>query len=137
MRQHEGLLWGAMMKKSFLIAILVMIAALFVAKASASGVAFTLTNVGTTTMESITVQVTGRSYPLGDLTPGASKTIRLKPTGESRIDLVFSGSRRLAIDCYFESGYKGEIAAEVTPQKVVSVKSDLKFGIDYGKWGQT
>jgi hypothetical protein len=119
------------MKKSLLIAILIVIAVLFLAKASASGVAFTLTNVGTTTMESVTVQVTGRSYRLGDLTPGTSKTIRVNPAGESHIELVFSGTRRLKIDCYFESGYRGKITGDVTPQKVVSVKSDLKLGLGY------
>ena len=119
------------MKKSLLLAILVMIAALFAAKASASGVAFTLTNGGTTTMQSVTVQVTGRSYPFGDLAPGSTKTIRVNPAGESHIELFFSGTRRLTIDCYFESGYRGKITAEVTPQKVVSVKSDLKVGVAY------
>lgn len=117
------------MKKSFLIAMAVMIAAYFMAKTSASGVTFSLSNVGITAMESVTVQVIGRSYPLGDLAPGSSKSIKVDPTGESHIELVFSGTRRLTIDCYVESGYKGKITAEVTPEKVVSVKSDLKIGI--------
>ena len=79
------------MKRSFLIAVAVMIAAFFLAKANASGVTFSLSNVGISTMESITVQVKGRSYSLGDLAPGSSKSIQVKPTGESHIEVVFSG----------------------------------------------
>lgn len=114
------------MKKLLLIGILALVAAFLLAESGATGVAFTVTNVGSDTLRSVTVKVTGRAYSIGDLSPGKSKSINVDPTGESHIELIFSDSRRLMIDCYFEPRYEGKIAAEVTSQDVVSVKDEVR-----------
>lgn len=100
--------------------------AIFIGWKRTSGVAFSLTNVGTVTMKAVTVHVTGSSYLVGDLGPGATKKIDVNPAGESHIEVAFSDSRRLIIDCYIEDGYGGRITAEVTPEKVISVKSMIE-----------
>lgn len=114
------------MKKFYLMAILALLAAFFIAAELSGGVTFTLTNVGTATLESVTVPVTGKSYSLGDLAPGSSKSIKVNPTGDSHIELVFADSRRLTIDCYIQPAYRGTITAEVTPTRVVSVKDEVR-----------
>ena len=48
-----------------------------------SGIQVTVENSGTKPLKSVTLHVTGASYNLGDIAPGASATARVKPTGES------------------------------------------------------
>lgn len=111
--------------KKFLIAILALIAVMFMVINRAPGVDLTVINVGSAPLKAVTVQVTGRSYRLGDIKPGSSKSIKVNPTAESTIQLIFSDGRRLDIDSYFERGYRGTITAEVTSTRVVSVKNDM------------
>jgi hypothetical protein len=134
MHQRLGRRWyqstpfpSQLMKKLFLFAALVLVlaAAFLIARDRATGVALVLTNVGADPLRSLTVHVKGRSYSLGDLAPGSTKSITVNPTGESDIELAFSDARRLKIDCYFESGYEGEIVAKVTAQEVVEAKVDV------------
>lgn len=84
-----------------------------------------LTNVGTEPMHGLVIHVTGASYSVGELAPGARKTIPVSPSGESHIELEQSSGRRLVVDCYFESGYSGTISAEVSFARVVSVKCNV------------
>jgi hypothetical protein len=88
-------------------------------------VRFTVKNVDGKPLRAVVVHVTGRSYPIGDLEPGAIKTVELSPTGESDIDLSSAGNPRLKVDCYFEPGYGGRISAEVTAIDVVAVQVAL------------
>jgi hypothetical protein len=89
-----------------------------------NGVEFTLKNVGADALRSVTVELTGKSYVLGDIPSGASKTVKVNPLGESHIDLRFSDGRMLTIDCYVEPDYGGNIEADVTSQAVVAVKDE-------------
>lgn len=93
----------------------------FIARAETAGVDVTLTNAGSETLGAVIVEVTGRSYKLGDLPAGSSKTVKVNATSDSHIELQFSNGRRLPIDCYFEPQYAGSIAAKVTSQAVVAV----------------
>lgn len=95
-------------------------------RAATAGVEFTLTNLGANALRSVTVQVTGRSYGLGDIPPGASKTVKLNPTSESHIELRLATGRNLTIDCYIEPQYRGRINATVTSTAVVAVTDDVR-----------
>ncbi|HEX9172669.1 MAG TPA: hypothetical protein VF861_08405, partial [Telluria sp.] len=86
----------------------------FLTRAEAAGVEFTLNNVGSKVLHSVLVEVTGRSYKLGDMPPGSSKTVKLNALGDSHIELQFSNGRRLTIDCYFQPTHIGSIKAKVT-----------------------
>jgi hypothetical protein len=95
---------------------------------TSDGVTFIVKNVGTQSIQSAVVHVTGKSYLIGDIAPGASKSVVLNPTPESHVELTFSGHPRLTIDCYFEKGYGGTLATEVTVKKVVTVKDSTAPG---------
>lgn len=87
----------------------------------------TIVNVGTTPLRSVTVHVTGNSYPIGDIAPGAGKTVRVAAKGESHVELQHDGSPdRLVVDCYFEPGYRGKITAEVTATQVIHVDNETR-----------
>ncbi|WP_332854462.1 hypothetical protein [Duganella sp. S19_KUP01_CR8] len=94
----------------------------------AKGVTFSVKNVGKETIASLVVHVTGNSYAIGDIEPGSSKTVVLSPTSESHVELTFAGSPGLKIDCYFERGYSGTLATEITVEKVVAVKDSIVPG---------
>lgn len=89
------------------------------------GVTVTVANAGTVTMHAVTVRLTGKSYAMGDLAPGARKSIAIHPTADSHIELAYDGSRRLTIDCYMEPGYRGKITTTVTSERVVAVKDEI------------
>lgn len=97
-----------------------------VTRAEAAGVHFTLDNAGSEALHAVIVEVTGRSYKLGDVPPGSSKTVKLHATGDSHIELQFSNGHRLKIDCYFEPAYGGFIKAKVTSQSVIAVEDEIK-----------
>jgi hypothetical protein len=92
------------------------------------GVTFVIKNVGNETIRSVVVHVTGKSYVIGDIQPDTSKSVVLNPTSESHVELTFSGHPRLMIDCYFEHGYSGTLATEITVEKIVTVKDSTVPG---------
>ena len=95
-------------------------------RADGAGVEFTLNNAGPEALGAVIVEVTGRSYGLGDMPSGSSKTVKLNATGDSHIELRFSNGHRLRIDCYFEPAYTGSIKAKVTAQAVIAVDDKIK-----------
>ena len=120
------------MKKNLLLctlAIAVAIAAAVTACLSipAKTVTFTASNVGTQAMHSVVVHITGNSYPIGDLAPGASTSVVPTPTADTHIELSLNGHPRLTVDCYFSGGYTGSVSANVTADKVVSVENATVF----------
>ncbi|MBD8532498.1 MULTISPECIES: hypothetical protein [unclassified Massilia] len=126
-----------MKKKTLIIAALALVIAYWgaralvtmylVGRAEAAGVEFTLDNVGSESLHGVSVDVTGRSYQLGDMPPGSSRTVKLHATGDSHIELRFLNGRRLIIDCYFQPTYKGTIKAKVTSQAVMAVEDKVKL----------
>jgi hypothetical protein len=111
------------MKKILVIVPLALLIVYWVAKSG--GVDFTLTNVGAEALRGVVVEVTGRSYTLGDLSPGSSETVKLNAASDSHIELRFSNGRHLTIDCYFGATSGGSIRAKVTSQAVVAVEDEI------------
>lgn len=93
------------------------------------GLTVTVTNVGSGTLKSVRVHVTGNSYSLGDLAPGQSASVRVAPKGESSLEVEFvtsdGVSKRLNAGGYFESGYRGEITVDVDESRVVQYKENI------------
>jgi hypothetical protein len=110
--------------KNFIVFAMVVFVAWYWAFRYTNGVEFTLKNVGAETLPSVTVEVRGKSYALGDIPPEASKTVKVNPHGESDIKLRFANGLRLTIDCYIETDYGGSIEANVTSRAVVAVKDE-------------
>lgn len=94
-----------------------------------AGVNFTLVNVGAQPLSGVTVRVTGRDYPIGDLAPGETKRLRLSPTGDSHVELALAGGRRLIIGSYLQPGYRGSLEARVTADAVLTVKDEVEAGV--------
>jgi len=94
-----------------------------------SGVKVSVANTGTT-MRSVVLHVTGRSYPVGDLLPGKTIVQTVKPTGESHLEIEFAGAegqiQRVNVDTYFEPGYGGTLSVVINDGKVVSSEDHVK-----------
>src|SRR5688572_13679738 len=95
------------------------------------GVKAVVTNTGTTAMRNVRVEVTGRAYAIGDLQPGESRSVRVRPKGESHIVLRYvdpnGATQAVTVDCYFESGYSGSIAADVADGKVTRIDNAIRL----------
>jgi hypothetical protein len=115
------------MKKLLVFAMVALVVAYWAVRTAVAGVEFTLNNAGSEALRSVTVEVTGRSYKLGDIPPVGSKTVKLNPTAESHIELRFSTGLDLTIDCYLEPDYGGSIQAKVTSKAVVAVKNEVRL----------
>jgi hypothetical protein len=93
---------------------------------AASGMRVSLTNRGPNTLRNATVHVTGRSYLLGDLAAGETRTVKVSPTSESHVEIGFmnpdGSSVRLIAGCYIEPGYRGEIQIDLRDSKLERVR---------------
>ncbi|WP_164103727.1 hypothetical protein [Candidatus Laterigemmans baculatus] len=96
-----------------------------------SGVRITVENAGTSPLKSVVLHVTGASYALGDIAVGKSATMRVRPTGESHLEIEFTRSdgetRRLNADCYFEPGYRGSMRVEIKDGQIHEVEESIKL----------
>jgi hypothetical protein len=81
------------------------------------GVRVTVTNKGPAALAAVRVHVTGRSYDLGDIPPGGSRTVRVMPAGESHVEIEYLDAQgrpvRLNAGGYVEPGYRGELEIDV------------------------
>ena len=81
------------------------------------GVTVSIRNSGLMDMKDVVADVTGRSYQIGEIAAGATKSCRVNPIGESDVKISYSladgSNRRHSLDCYIEPGYRGSISTEV------------------------
>jgi hypothetical protein len=96
---------------------LLVVVGLLMAQRLRAGVRVTIHNVGTTPLRSVVLQVTGASYPLGDIVPGSFGEATVISHGESNLEIEFINidgkTRRLNAGGYFESGYRGTIRVSI------------------------
>ena len=82
-------------------------------------------------MRSVVLHVTGVSYQLGDIPPGASATARVRPTSESGLEIEFTDSdgkvQRLNAGGYFESDYRGTIRVSIKDGAIETNEQDIKL----------
>jgi hypothetical protein len=96
------------------------------------GVTIVLRNTDSAALVDVTIHVTGRDYPIGDMPAGATRTVLVDPTGESHIEISLqqAGARgRLPVQCYFEAGYSGEIAIDISNTSVTVVDNQIAIGL--------
>ena len=95
------------------------------------GIQVTVQNTGSTPMHSVVLHVTGATYELADIPPGASATARVKSTGESHLEIEFTDSdgkvQRLDAGGYFESGYRGTVFVSVNDGAIEENEQDIKL----------
>ncbi len=89
-----------------------------------------MTNIGIASMRDVRLVVTGRSYAIGDIPPGGSKSARVNPKGESHLLVKYADAsgndRTLEIDCYLEPGYTGFIRMDVQDAKLARVAMQVR-----------
>ncbi len=94
----------------------------------------TVHNGDSSTFKSCVVQVTGNSYPIGDLPPGASTTVNVNPTGESHIVVEYTDGkgvkRRVPVDCYMDVGIGMKIEFKIASETATILKQDFTNGWD-------
>ncbi len=94
-----------------------------------AGIRVTIQNTGTTQLHSVVLHVTGGSYKLGNITPGASSEVVIKSTGESNLEIEFEGNegrtQRLNAGGYFESGYRGTIRVSIKDGTIDKNEQDI------------
>ena len=94
-----------------------------------SGVRITVENAGTTPLKSVVLYVTGASYALGDIAVGRSATMRVKPTGESHLEIELTDSdgktQRLDAGGYFEPGYRGSMQVEIEDGQISKAEENI------------
>ena len=82
-----------------------------------SGIHVKIRNAGATSIRSVVLHVTGASYKLGDIAPGATAESVVRSTGESGLEIEFTGTdgqtNRLNAGGYFEPGYRGTIRVSI------------------------
>ena len=71
------------------------IAVVTFAACTRADIAIIVQNVGTESLRSVMVHVTGSSYQVGDLAPGEIKVIKVIPKGESHIEIGLGNGKRL------------------------------------------
>lgn len=120
-----------MKKLLSLLALVVLV--VFAIVALRRGVRVEVRNIGGTPLTDVVVQVTGATYDLGELAPGASETVRVSPRGESKVELTWKDSEGRKgygrVDCYFEgSGYTGTVDVELDGLAVKKAAADIDTG---------
>jgi hypothetical protein len=115
-----------------LIAIAVVVTAISVTCFWPRNVKVVVTNTGTTSMQNVTVLLTGSSYSLGTIAPGQSASVRVRPVGESTIKLQYTdsaGAHTLDADSYIEAGYRGRLELDVANGAIVRKVDAIKLGV--------
>ena len=81
------------------------------------GIHVTVQNTGDQPIRSVVLFVTGNSYSLGDIPPGATADSTVKCTGDSNLEIEFVGddgqTKRLDAGGFFQSGYRGTIRVSI------------------------
>jgi hypothetical protein len=96
---------------------LLVVVGLLMAQRLRAGVLVTIHNIGATPLRSVVLQITGASYPLGDIAPGSYRETTVVSHGESNLEIEFTNidgkAQRLDAGGYFESGYRGTIRVSI------------------------
>lgn len=96
----------------------------------APGVTVTVHDAGTSPLVDLQVHVTGKSYDLADIASGSMKKCRVNPTSESHVEISYrlpDGKTELhSVDCYFESGYRGTVDAEIRDGELIRSSQQIR-----------
>ncbi len=96
-----------------------------------SGIKVTVENTGLTSLQASVLHVTGVSYNLGDIAPGAEATARVNPTSESHLEIEFTDAngktQRVNAGGFFEPGYRGAIRVEIKDGVIDKFEDDISL----------
>ena len=80
-------------------------------------------------LQSVVVSGSGFTEGLGDIQPGATAAVAVRPIGESSLSITFTAQgKRVApeVDTYFEGGGRYSVAVVVKPSLDATVDSTLR-----------
>jgi hypothetical protein len=93
------------------------------------GIRVVVRNEGPGAMRDVAVFVTGRTYYLNDIPPGQERSVRVRPKGESHIEIGYidEAGRSVRLDAggYFESGYHGTVRVGISGGRVESFQQNV------------
>jgi hypothetical protein len=120
-------------RAAIVISVLCLIAIGFAIRGYSRGVTVVVRNVGDAPMQNVAVHVTGNSYELGTFGSGDEGRVRVKPSGESHVEISFIDAngqqQRLVCDCYFEPRHwHGTITIDVAGGQVVRLQDSVSIG---------
>jgi len=99
---------------------------------SGSGVSVTVQNISQSPMHSVVIHVTGGTYPLGDLAPGASARATVKPTGQTHLDIDYSDAagkkHELRASGPFDDRFQGTIGVSIKDGVIQQIDRRMNFG---------
>lgn len=94
-----------------------------------------IANVGGVVLHDLSVQVTGATYRLGELEPGARISQRLDPSGTSHLEVDWrtpdGQAHHRVIDCYFSSGWPewtGTLRVDIAAAEIQRVDGHFDIG---------
>lgn len=96
-----------------------------------SGVRVEVINRDSLAMQHVSVEVTGVSYQISDVPPGSSKSVKVRPRGESSVAIKYANAanmlRRIYIETYIEKGYFGYIKIQIKDGNILYMEQDIQF----------
>ena len=96
------------------------------------GVTVVVRNTDSATLSGVTIHVTGRAYPIGDIPAGSTRRVLVDPTGESHIEISqhqADGRGSIPVGCYFEAGYSGSIDIDLSRTSATVVDNRISVGL--------
>ena len=98
------------------------------------GVIVIVNNVGHVPLQAVWIHVTGRSYTVGDIPPGKSRSVRVHPTNEGHVEVSFrtpdEPQKRMVAGCYFGGQYySGTVTVDLDgmSNQPVDVRCDISL----------
>jgi hypothetical protein len=93
------------------------------------GVEATVTNKGTSPMKAVDIAVAGDRITIGDLLPGATRSVHVHPTSDSSILVIYQDNgdpRTVTVDCYMDSSSSGSIYIDIQDGVVIRKVNEIR-----------
>jgi hypothetical protein len=95
------------------------------------GIQVSVQNSGSQLLRSVVLFVTGNSYNLGNIPPGANAEATVKCTGDSHLEIEFvdgdGQTKRLDAGGFFQSGYRGTIRVSIKDGVIQENEQDIQW----------
>ena len=95
------------------------------------GVKIRVRSVDKQSLRSLAVRVTGAHYEVGDLAPGATTSVYVKPSGDSGVTFSFKmadGAKKSTRETgYFEPGNSGTITVDLSGTGATIIDEKIEF----------
>lgn len=102
----------------------------FLAVGCSRGPRFTVVNRSAVVLDDVRLEYSGGSAPIGRLSPGETRSVRITPRGESGLQIGFRDPGGVVheqkVDVYFETGYRGTLEIAIDQDLNVTWSGTLR-----------